>query len=365
MGFAQAMQNLQPEYRPELADDIEVLLDSEYEEFTEWSQRQQDPLKMVYNFEGSEELELDEENSDRVRDLLEPYGNAEPDQREEYFEDRMELFGELDLPEDSNINYINMEPYSVRQELGSEELAVSKMRVGYDLPGQKEKAKRFWVGARENGENFMWAEKLLQDEEKGLEIPGLVYGATEPTVELSYPGSEATYTQDFREFPGLELGNVLDLSDQILSGVDKALGDKDPLYTIDESPIEPHIQQRCANKAQERKVRRKIRKREVETKHLTDPDPEKVFTKRMSGDLSPLLQIDWNGFQGSMQHRALFAGSNAVPELDENNYYGVFFGQKGGSGNQQRELEDVLSDDSELDVETFARNVLKEKGVLE
>ncbi|MFB6241807.1 MAG: hypothetical protein ABEJ36_03325 [Candidatus Nanosalina sp.] len=348
MDLLEQNDSLEVEYCPELADDIEALLQPDYQEEEPGLYFQEDPLELLYESDGSGNLELDEENSSRVREFLEPYGNADEDQREEYFADRIVEFDRLELDGHNDINFVQMQPYVMRNSIppGQQDLRMSEVTVGYDNRDQKQ----YWVGDTRDGDTFLVTGNLL----KTGEFLYMIHGE-EPKVEFM-PGQEFR-TLDHKEHAVLELPQVLDLTSQIHEGLEEALTDAEPSYELNTEPIEQQISRKIEDPRDEERIRRRIGSTEQRSKFASDP--EDVFEKRMSGDLQPLLQVSDKKKNGGIDLRALFAGPEVVPEVEDDTYHGVFFGVKKNSENEQKKFGDQIDNP-----EAYARRKLREHDII-
>lgn len=348
MDLLDKKENLEAEYCPELADDIEALLRAEYEEESSGIRFQKDPLELLYESDDSGNLQLDEQNSSRLREFLEPYGDAQEGQREEYFSDRIKKFDEINLDEFNDIDFVEMKPYSMRNNLprNQQDLRMSELTVGYEGENQKQ----YWVGDTKRGENFLITGDLLDTGNLYL-----VHGE-EPVIEFM-PNQEFKELNP-REFKALELSEVLDLASQVHSNLASAVSNSEPAYDLRTGPIEQEISRKIEDSRNEQRIRRRIASTEQRSKFASEP--EEVFEKRLSGDLKPLLQVSDKKSNGGIDLRALFAGPKVVPELEDNTFYGVFFGVKKNSENQQKNFARQISDPRD-----YARQKLKKKGLIQ
>lgn len=348
MDLLEQKDNLEVEYCPELADDIEALLRSDYEEKSPGLKFQKDPLELLYESDESGNLRLDEKNSSRIHEFLEPYGDAQESQREEYFSDRINKFDEINLDDFNNIEFVQMRPYSMRNNIPrcQQDLRMSELTVGYEGDNQKQ----YWVGDTKSGENFMVTGNLLDTENLYL-----IHGE-EPVIEFM-PDREFREL-DPREFQALEIPEVLDLASQAHSNLASAVTNAEPAYELHTDPIEGEISRKIEDSRNEQRIRRRIASTEQRSKFANDP--EDVFEKRLSGNLKPLLQVSDKKSNGGVDLRALFAGPKVVPELDDNTFYGVFFGVKKNSENQQKNFGRQISNPRD-----YAREKLKEKGIIQ
>jgi hypothetical protein len=337
---------LEAEYSSGLADDIEAMLQPEYSESDNGSLVQEDPAELFYSSTGEGELELDEYNSSRVRELLEPYSdNLTEEQRRQRFEDRIDEFRNLSLDENTGIEYLQLDPYSVDFRGTDGRVSMSKVDVGYES-GQQH---RYWIGEQKDGGNFLITKDLLSDSR--------FFVKTDGAQEMEFYREGGFTGLDVQNFPRLEISNVLELSEQAISGMDSAMGSGEPDYDLQTGVIDEEISRKTDSRQEER-IRRRIENTERKSKFASEP--ENVFEKRMSGDLQPLLQVSDKKKNGGIDLRALFVGPETVPELEEDTYHGVFFGTKKNSGNEQKEFGKEIGDP-----EKYARDLLEEHGVID
>jgi hypothetical protein len=348
MDLLERHEDVEPDYSPEIAEDIEALLKPEYRKTEQGSLVQEDPVELLYESSGQGEFELDEENSSRVRELLEPYGDATEEQRQQYFEERISKFRDVSLDEDTDIDYFQFDPYSVKlRSPHGGKVSLSKIDVGLASGDEQ----RYWTGQDTEGDQFLVTEDLLS---RGMFYLLPESGSQE--VEFYTQGKGFTGL-DVREFPGLEIPGVMEIASEVNSDLDCALSNSEPAYDIFTDPIEESISRKTDDRRQEERIRRRIRGTEHRSKFASDP--EDVFEKRMSGDLQPLLQVSDKKKNGGVDLRALFVGPETVPELEEDAYYGVFFGTKRNSENEQDKFGDDIDDP-----ERYARDVLDNHGVI-
>lgn len=341
---------IEMEQSPELANDIEAMLQPEYREAGDNSFVQEDPLELLYHSTGDGNFELDRENSERIKELLQPYGDVEErEQKERYFDKRINQFSDISIDEDTGIEYLQFQPYSLDfSPSGEDRISMSRVDVGYNS-----NSKSYWIGQGVNGDSFLVTEGLLSQGSR--ERLFLMTGECE-TIEFYMEGNGLT-SIDVQDYNELELPNVMKLSNQVISDLDSAMADTEPTFNIETDPIDQDMSVKTETPREEERIRRRIENTEHKSKFASDP--EDVFEKRMSGPLNPLLQVKETTDSGANDLRALFAGSKAVPELEEDTYYGVFFGIKKNSEDEQKKFSQEIGDSKK-----FARKVLRDQGII-